>query len=118
MLPESVDWIDQSFLLTNLYICTITGLYIHCVRSTGSTLIILVHIGYATRSNSKGATILLYYRVKIAKRGRIDISPKLPKMAPNYAFVQKKTKKWYPSSPPTCLVNFKATPKSRITRPY
>ena len=47
MLPVSVI---QTNLLSDNHICTITELHVHCVLSTGSTLITLVHIGYATRS--------------------------------------------------------------------
>ena len=42
---------------------------------------------YVTRPNSKGATLLLYYGDKVAKRGSIYISPQ--EMAPNSAFMQK-----------------------------
>ena len=79
MLPVSVI---QTNLLSDNHICTITELHVHCVRSTGSTLITLVHIGYATRSKYVSAQHSYNIRGKIAKRGRIDFSPKLPKMAP------------------------------------
>ena len=70
MLPESVI---QTNAVCKNHICKIIELYDHRVRSTGSTFITLVHIGYATRSKYiiKGA-LLLYYGGKMAKRGRID----------------------------------------------
>ena len=53
MLPESV--IQTRCLLTNLYICTITELYILIVYVPPEVhLLILVHIGCAKRLNSKG----------------------------------------------------------------
>ena len=71
MLPVSVI---RTNLLSDNHICTITELHVHCVLSTGSTLITLVHIGLCNEIEvRKGATFLLYHGGKIAKRGRIDI---------------------------------------------
>ena len=77
MLPESVDWTKAFYWLTFTSVQLLDFTFIVYVPPEVHLSYLYVHIGYATRSNSKGATILLYYRVKIAKRGRIDISPKL-----------------------------------------
>ena len=59
-----------------------------------------------------------YYGDKVAKRERIDITPKLPKMAPNSTFV-KKAKFWLKAMPKSKTKSkisrrFLSTPKSKI----
>ena len=76
---------DQCSLLTDNYTHIITELRIPCVRSTGSTLITLVRIGYVEIKVRKGATLLLQYWGKMAERGRIEsFQVKFPlSLAPN-----------------------------------
>ena len=50
----------QCSLLTDNYKQIITELHVPCVRSTGSTLITLVHIGYAMRSKYARAQCSYY----------------------------------------------------------
>ena len=73
MLPVNVFQTNTFYWLTIMYIHIITKLRIPCIRSTGSTLITLVRIGYVVRSSTQGRKAPIIIRGKIAKRGRIDI---------------------------------------------